>query len=94
MLAVQGKMVICDHKSTEEFLQDTQNVIATFVSISKKMNVLDETIEMTLIEMIDKAFKHEDEIYNEHIDRKEFENCDLSEIVKRAYKDAKDKGIL
>lgn len=94
MLTVTGKMVLCDHKNVDELLQDMQNVIATFVSISKGINIPDETIEKTLVGMIDTAFRHQDDLYNQHIDRESFENGDLSEIVKKAYDDAKKKGIL
>ena len=94
MLRVEGKMVLCDHKDTTEFLQDMQNVIATFVSMSKKLNVPDEIIEKALIDMMFTAFKHQDDLINQHISREEYEKEGIENIIKKAYKEAKDKGIL
>ena len=87
MLKVKGQVVICDHGSVQELLQDTQNVIATFVSISKKKDMPDELIEKALITMIDIAFRHQSDIYGQQVNSEVLKDLGLDEIIKRFFKD-------
>lgn len=44
-------------QSPEELFKDTRDVIATFVKFSKRLQVSDETIEKTLVQMIVDGFE-------------------------------------
>lgn len=44
-------------QTTEELFRDTRDVIATFVKFSKRLQVPDETIEKTLVQMIVDGFE-------------------------------------
>ena len=94
MLRVEGRIVLWDHRNRVELLQDMQNVIAAFVAESKKANIPDEIIEKIFIEMICTAFKHQDGLINQHISNEQYEKEGIENIIKKAYKEAKDKGIL
>ena len=94
MLIVDGAIVLCNPKNSFELLADTQAAIATFVTLSKDNDVPDEIIEKSLVSMIDIAFRHQDDIFNGHFNKKDFEKQDLDDILKSLLKDAKDKGLL
>ena len=44
-------------QTTEELFRDTRDVITTFVKFSKRLQVPDETIEKTLVQMIADGFE-------------------------------------